>query len=128
MNDIVGRLKEFREFLSGRSSLQGIWFGDPQIKRGLGMTYWWRSSHLPILTEAAQAIADLTAKNERLREALEPSGSTKAAYSGEFKFSITEYDDEMDEDYEREIAVPWITVKEIMKAISARAALQERKP
>lgn len=58
---------------------------------------------------------------ERLREALTPSGATKAAYHGEFKFTQYGRDDDGD-DYSYETYVPWTTVKEIMAAIRARAA------
>lgn len=65
-----------------------------------------------------------------LREALTPSGDTKAEYSGEFKISFpeTQYDEEegIYVDVHREIMVPWPTIKEIMKSISARAALEEK--
>lgn len=67
-----------------------------------------------------------------LREALTPSGDTKAAYSGEFKFQVTQWrenedpdsDDEMEE-YLADFTVPWTTIKEIMAAISERAALSK---
>ena len=49
----------------------------------------------------------------RMREALEPSGDTKAAYLGEFSFH----------DGLKKRVVPWTTIKEIMAAIRARAAL-----
>ena len=58
---------------------------------------------------------------ERLKEALTPSGATKAAYHGEFKFTQYGRDDDGD-DYSYETYVPWTTVKEIMAAIRARAA------
>jgi len=64
-----------------------------------------------------------------MREALTPSGDTKAAYSGEFKFSITETFEDDDGDVverSRDILVPWTTIKEIMAAIAARAALSPK--
>ena len=54
--------------------------------------------------------------------ALTPTGQTKAAYSGEFSFSITEFDEGGDE-VSRDVMVPWVTIKEIMAAISDRAGL-----
>ena len=66
------------------------------------------------------------AEIERLKEALTPSGETKAAYIGEFQFTVTMLElDESDEPYEcqRMVTVPWTTIKEIMAAISERAAL-----
>lgn len=68
----------------------------------------------------------IAAARERdgLREALTPSGDTKAAYSGEFKMRIiqTVFDEcgELDE-VATDIPVEWTTIKEIMAAISSRA-------
>lgn len=77
--------------------------------------------------ELDAARADLQQANReiaRLREALEPSGDTKAAYIGEFSFYIPLQDDEGEEVLHK-VYVPWDITKEIMKAISNRAALQE---
>ena len=68
---------------------------------------------------------DLRAENERLREALTPSGDTKAVYMGEFTFGVTEVDEDGDE-VSRKVYVPWTTIKDIMAAILARAALQDK--
>lgn len=58
-----------------------------------------------------------------LREALEPSGETKAAYIGEFSFDamVPDIDDENDELVPMKVDVPWTTIKEIMAAIVKRA-------
>lgn len=56
----------------------------------------------------------------RLREALTPSGATKAAYHGEFAFHEN-IPDEDGNDVLHLVYVPWDTVKKIMAAISARA-------
>lgn len=62
---------------------------------------------------------------ERLREALTPSAETKAAYSGEFKYDLPlEFDEEGYELPRRQSFVSWDTIKEIMEAIKARAALE----
>jgi len=58
--------------------------------------------------------------SEALIEALTPSAETKAAYSGEFSFP-REYYDEEGVRYTTYETVPWTTVKDIMKAILARA-------
>lgn len=79
------------------------------------------------LTDRAEAAEAHAAK---LREALTPSGGTKAAYSGEF-FEHVEIANPMFEDNEddepetimQSVPVSWTTIKEIMAAISARAAL-----
>lgn len=76
----------------------------------------------------AETIARETAEASlaAAREALTPSGDTKAAYMGEFYFNFTIMEmDEDDEPYEcqRAVTIPWDTIKEIMAAISARAAL-----
>src|SRR5690606_31041730 len=76
-----------------------------------------------ICDTAADELARLRAENERLREALTPSGDTKAAYHGEFQFNI-EYSDEDGDSYWQPHLVPWTTVKEVMAAIRARAALK----
>jgi hypothetical protein len=55
----------------------------------------------------------LREENERLREALTPSGATKLAYIGEFEFTPIEES--------RTVKVPWTTVKEIMAAVLKRA-------
>ena len=52
--------------------------------------------------------------------ALMPTGETKAAYSGEFSFTIPEMDED-GEEHQRRIDVPWTTIKEIMAAIRAKA-------
>jgi hypothetical protein len=58
----------------------------------------------------------------RAIEALTPSGDTKAAYHGEFHFTLTRIDEAGDEYFER-VYVPWDTTKEIMAAIRTRAAI-----
>jgi hypothetical protein len=68
------------------------------------------------------ATAPLIAERDALREALTPSNATKAAYQGEFIFSITRFDDDGEEYLERHY-VPWTAVKEIMAAIAARATI-----
>ena len=76
-----------------------------------------------LVDEAEDAKAErdaLKAEVERLREALTPSGATKAAYHGEFGFELLARDGE-GVDYHM---VPWTTIKEIMAAISKRAALR----
>lgn len=72
------------------------------------------------------AILSLIEENKRMREALTPSAETKAAYIGEFRFSVLEYVDDDGTEYESEFTVPWTTIKEIMAAIRARAALGAR--
>lgn len=69
------------------------------------------------------------ARVKELEAALTPSADTKAAYIAEFSFTRTfsgpDPDDEDGEHVEQTetIVVPWDTIKEIMKAILARAAL-----
>jgi len=74
--------------------------------------------HVSALSELDTAMAEI----ERLQEALEPSGDTKAAYMGEFSVRLPDVDEDGNE-YTRSINVPWTTIKEIMAAIRARAAL-----
>ena len=68
-------------------------------------------------------VATLRASEARMREALEPRGDTKAAYMGEFSVPLPDTDEDGNE-VMRQINVPWTTIKQIMAAISARAALQ----
>lgn len=63
--------------------------------------------------EFEDEIARLESEVKRLREALTPSSETKFAYIGEFMFKVGR----------KNVAVPWDTIKDIMKFISARAAL-----
>ena len=70
-------------------------------------------------------ITELEAENKALKEALEPSSKTKAVYIGEFKFT-TNFIDDNGFEQPREVYVPWTTIKEIMKAISAHASPQEK--
>ena len=66
-------------------------------------------------------LAASDAEVKALREALDPN-LTKAAYIGEFRQRV-KYRDEFGEDVVMECDVSWTTVKEIMAAIIARAAL-----
>lgn len=77
---------------------------------------------IALAPEMADEIVRLRAEVARLQEALTPSGATKAAYIGEFHFTDS-YIGEDGNDVDRKVAVPWTTVKEIMVAIRARAAL-----
>lgn len=74
---------------------------------------------------AETQLAALTKRVGELEGALTPSADTKADYIGEFQFTVTMMElDESDEPYEcqRMVTVPWTTIKEIMGAISGRAA------
>ena len=74
---------------------------------------------LPLFAATAQA-----GEVERLREAITPSGDTKAAYMGEFSFTIMQTEEDEDGDMVDRpvnVLVPWTTIKEIMAAIGARA-------
>lgn len=66
------------------------------------------------------AILSLISRVEALEEALKPSGETKAAYIGEFAFSVVVSDDDGEANYQN-YTVPWTTIKEIMAAIRDRA-------
>lgn len=79
----------------------------------------------PQADAAEQLVQKLTAENERLREALTPSGDTKAEYAGEFSFRHEQWNVEGDDTETVNITVPWTTIKEIMAAIRARSALTQ---
>jgi hypothetical protein len=61
--------------------------------------------------DLARALLEARAENARLREALTPSGDTKAAYMGEIK------------DPETKRMVSWTAIKMVMAMIAKRAAL-----
>lgn len=67
-------------------------------------------------------IRALQEENEGLREALTPSGATKAVYSGEIGFYV---DNPADDEDDIHVLVPWTVIKEIMSMIAARAALKD---
>lgn len=73
-----------------------------------------------------EEVRDQATEIARLREALTPSGDTKAAYMGEFKFNGPEYMDENMQPRFDTHTVPWTTIKEIMAAIRDRAALNPK--
>lgn len=86
------------------------------------------------LTALEAEVARKDAEIERLREALTQSGTTKAAYWGEFHERIEvanpNYEDGDDGEPEtivQQVPVSWTTVKKIMAAISTRAALSAPK-
>lgn len=59
---------------------------------------------------------------EAFEEALTPSGSTKAAYRGEFSFDTEDGVSDAGIEQYRKVYVPWDTAKEIMAAIRGRVA------
>jgi hypothetical protein len=67
-------------------------------------------------------IDKVESENKRMREALEPSAETKAAYIGEFSIPVHLTDDDGC-GIVFQANIPWTTIKEIMAAIKARAAL-----
>ena len=67
-----------------------------------------------------ETIEQLKAENERLRAALTPTAQTKAVYSGEFTMTLKEVDDYGD-DRSIRVAIPWTSIKEIMRAIEKYA-------
>lgn len=80
---------------------------------------------LDVSRHRAELHAALTAeraKVARLVEALTPSGETKAEYIGEFSWNHY-VDDGAGGEFPVKMVVPWTTIKEIMKAINARAAI-----
>lgn len=80
------------------------------------------SPDIRLLMDAIDALESLRAENERMREALTPSAETKGAYIGEFKFNTPIVNSKGQEEAFMTY-VPWPTIKEIMAAIRARAAL-----
>jgi hypothetical protein len=76
-----------------------------------------------LLTHGPSLLTALT-ERERLREALTPSAETKAAYIGEFKMRLHRRD-ECGDEYHEDVTLSWTVIKEIMTAISNRAALSQ---
>ena len=67
---------------------------------------------------------NLKDENKRLRDAMTPSGDTKATHIGEYSFSFPmagQDEDGEHVEWDQNINVPWTTVKEIMKAIEKDA-------
>lgn len=77
---------------------------------------------IALVPQMADVITTLLERERLAIEALTPSAETKAAYIGEFKLVIDDYDESGNETH-RWADVPWTTIKEIMAAIKARAAL-----
>jgi hypothetical protein len=67
--------------------------------------------------ELRAKVAELERKLERMREALTPSGGTKAAYIGEFFVSCSGTDKHW-------VAVPWTTIKDVLAAVRKRAGIE----
>lgn len=82
--------------------------------------------HVHVLDDWREKCEGLEADVAKLREALTPSAETKAAYWGEFYFMHPVMNENGDEDWEK-LQIPWTSIKEIMNAISARAALEGTK-
>lgn len=94
-----------------------------------GFYEWWEVEGVARFDNEADALfavhcinshSSLVEEMERLREALTPSGETKAAYVGEFTIKVVVGDDD-GEDIHEYYTVPWTTIKEIMAAIRERA-------
>ncbi len=98
---------------------------DGLVERLLAPSYWKSSEgYSEAFDRAPYAAADTITALERevavLREALEPSGYTKAAYIGEFSFGVEISHPRLGSEM-RKVDVPWTTIKEIMAAICKRA-------
>ena len=83
----------------------------------------WRSAEKETL-ELESKLAERDAEIARLVEALTPSGATKHAYLGEFKFDIDGEDWDGNEQ-SISVTVPWTTTKEMMMAVLSRAEARE---
>lgn len=79
-----------------------------------------------VITDAANEIAALRAKRDRLIAALTPSADTKAAYMGEVRDDVTVWieDDEGDMvEYTDRRHVSWTAIKEVMALIRKEGGL-----
>lgn len=73
-----------------------------------------------LLRSSADALEAQEAQIKALEAALRPSAETKAAYIGEFSFTVSATEvDENGDPYECQntVTVPWTTTKEIMAAV-----------
>jgi hypothetical protein len=84
--------------------------------------YMWPTPEQTIEGKALARIEALEQRVSELEEALTPSAKTKAAYSCEFEFSVGIAHPRLGSEW-RSVMVPWTTIKEIMAAIRAHAAL-----
>lgn len=60
----------------------------------------------------------------QLEARLTPSEETKKMFMGEFRFTSRSHTDELGEDVLVDQEVPWVAIKEIMKAISSGAEMK----
>jgi hypothetical protein len=83
----------------------------------------WSTGEEPIPARAIEPerVTHVLRERDALQEALTPSGSTKAAYIGEFTFEAVTHVDDDGNEHRDSIAVPWTTVKEIMAGIRTHA-------
>lgn len=111
--------KRFGYHTAGCSMPAGCNCGFDEIRAAIPI------AQAPRIAERDAKLAAAEAREESLLAALDPD-KTKAAYIGEFYWT----EDEMDEGaiFQRKLTVPWPTIKEIMAAIKARAALATEKP
>ena len=79
-----------------------------------------------LITTRDARIAELETENARLREALTPSLNTKAAFMGEFAIDVVEQVNGHEK--LRKVQIPWTSIKEVMAAITSRAALSPEPP
>lgn len=89
---------------------------------GEDMAHWANTFDAQCCHAAADTIEALIKEREALKEALTPSGGTKAAYIGEVKERICVFDED-GEEVMADHTISWDATKAIMKMIAARAAL-----
>lgn len=93
--------------------------------KGLAGSDWLPENHLrEIVYSLRTQLAERDAQLAALREALTPSENTKGEYHGEFSWQV-EVTGQDGEPVITRIYVPWTIVKEIMAAITARAATRQ---
>lgn len=75
-----------------------------------------RTNDSELLLQAADTLELMRDTHKQWVDALTPSGETKAAYIGEFRIDLPDFD-ENGEEYTRPINVPWTIIKDIMTEI-----------
>lgn len=114
MDDLKERLRALYRFLSGEGELDDLWFGDepPPGHKRRG-TYWWRSSHLRAIDEAAARLEALEAKVKDAVVALEPFAKN---------IEYVEFLEAADDDY---VERPPFKAGDYRKAAATLAKIQE---
>ena len=123
--DIIDHLKAGRPLTKNVAKeiireLERVKALEMEVKRQGGTICGERRFSEALCNDLRAKLSEYEQRVKALEEALTPSAETKFAYMGEFEFPVL-YVDENGDEVTYEEAVPWVTIKEIMKAIKQRA-------